>query len=107
MATQPDTKRLRAMVWRDAEKVSGENRDGDGCVATALLLASAIRGPSVRACAELLDLPRTRLAPMGRNLRRNGVWRGGKVYGNWEGEHGGTELTMDACVALGLLERAT
>jgi hypothetical protein len=40
------------------------------------------------------------------NLRKNGVWKGRKIYADWFGENGGIEFNLDTCVAIGWMERS-
>ncbi len=93
-------------VWTESERLSGEPRDTDGCIAYALLLISAIVGPNIVKCAAALSVPRNRIRWMARNLRENKVWDGNSVCVNWlDPETGGAALALDASVALGLLKR--
>jgi len=94
------------IVWKEAERFSEAKRDEDVCIATALLLASACVGPNVKRCAKFLQVPRERIVWMCQNLRRSHIWKGAKVYADWENEeYGGINLICDTFVALGLMEK--
>ena len=41
-----------------------------------------------------------------RNLEKNGVFKRGKIYANFDGECDGVELSLLICVAQGLVERS-
>lgn len=41
-----------------------------------------------------------------RNLEKSGVFKGGKIYANFDGEGDGLELTLLICVAEGYVERS-
>ena len=72
-----------------------------------LLLSSTIVGPNKRRLRSFTGLSREFIDRTGHLLRRNGVWRAGKVYGDWDDEDtGGIAFWTDVCIGAGLMERS-
>ena len=82
------------------EKGNEDSRD-----AILLLLGALVDGP-MRA-NKTAQIPETRRRKFMKNLRKNGVFVGNKIYAEWnDPENGGCALMLDANIALGYLERA-
>lgn len=94
---------LRAAILK-AEP--GIDQESEVFHAQMVLLASAIEGPNVQRLTKLSGAPRRLVAKFGHNLRKNGVWRGKKVYANWADEkEGGVAFQLDVLVAMGLMAK--
>jgi hypothetical protein len=85
----------------------GLNRDDEAFKAQVVLLASADQGTTaIKKLVKFTGVPYRLVAKFSNNLRKGGVWRGGKIHCDWfNEEHGGIAFTMDSMVAVGLLER--
>lgn len=79
----------------------GAPLDDEGFLAVCVLLSSAVVGACADRVARHLGEPRGPVRAIGRRLRRNGVWRGGRVCSDWSG--GG--LWVDAGIGIGWFER--
>ncbi len=80
--------------------------ESDGYKAAVVLLSSLQVGPNIKRTAKFAQYPRAKVARFSRNLRKSGVWRGGKLYVEWfEEKNGGIAFWMDVCVAEGLMAR--
>ena len=108
-------KKEAELCWQEAGRVLyGERQhkedpllDRPPTRAAATLLAACVVGPSVKRIAKFLVLPRRVVAEFSRSARRNGIWRGGRVYGDYFNEEtGGIELCLDANCLFGLMKRA-
>lgn len=75
--------------------------------AALVLLASIHIGPNARRIASFTHLPREECEEIGRRLRKGGIWRGSKIYGEWDDpKGGGIAFLLDAMVGSGMLNRA-
>lgn len=81
--------------------------DNEGDQAAILLLSATQVGTSVAALTEFTKLPRAKVQQFVGRLRKNGVFKGGKISADWFGENGGIAFHCDVLVATGMLERAT
>jgi DNA-binding XRE family transcriptional regulator len=74
----------------------------------AILLASATLGPDEKAIATGLGYPLELVNKFAHNLRTSKIWKGGKVYADWDDkETGGTAFWCDVLVGQGLLKRGS
>jgi hypothetical protein len=74
-----------------------------GCI----ILASAFVGPNADRVAKFLECPRAPVRETARVLRKNKIWDGTQVRGNWfDPSDGGLDFILDWCVAEGLMNRA-
>lgn len=107
MPKQPPPAQLRRAIRADAQRLSGEKWQ-----LAAVLLASAMVGPSADRIARLLLLPRSGCRGYARQLRAHGLWRGRRVaVSDWwekgaDGEAlGGLNFCLDMAIAEGYLQR--
>ncbi len=86
----------------------GLKREDEAFKAKVVMLTSAFEGTmSVKRLAKMTGLPYSLVAKFAHNLRKNGVWKGRKIYANWsDKENGGIEFELDTCIALGWMNRA-
>lgn len=76
--------------------------------AMVVLLASAVCGPNVIKLRKFTGYPQDMLSKFAIRLRRNGIWKGDKVYADWlDPEEGSAALILDSMVATGLMQRQT
>ena len=74
---------------------------------TCFMLASSLVGPDEKRIANMLALPSNLTEQWAENLRRNGIWKGGKVCDErWFDEKSGlVGFFLDSLVAEGLIDR--
>lgn len=81
--------------------------DDEGYKAAAVLLASLEIGPNPIEIGKALGYPRSLLSKFNYHLRRNGIWKQGKVRANWDDpEEGMINFWLSCLVAQGLMEKA-
>ena len=103
----PHEKRL--CNWKKVLKELDPNlsSDSEAFKAGLILLAALDVGTSVGAIRGATELPLTTVRLACRNLRSSGVFKGGKIYCEWDDEKsGGIAFWMDVAVANGLIQRA-
>ena len=92
---QKITPELIELIRREALKMTGED-----CLEAQVLLSSIVVGPNVKRIASFLSVPRDDVSYLSVILRRNGIWRGGKVAASeWFGKDGGIAFICDVAVA--------
>ncbi len=97
----------KQMLRDEALRLCEKEIDSDEFRAYLLLLASTFTGADAEAVARRSGLPLEYVMEKEPILRRNGIWDGKFVAGEqWLQDGGGLALTMDACVVLGLMEKA-
>lgn len=79
--------------------------DSDTGRAQIVLISALEVGPNQRKIAKFTGLSLPIVAKFAHNLKKNGVWKNGKVYADWFEENGGISFNLDTCVALGWLDR--
>lgn len=85
----------------------GLQPDDEAYKATVVLLSSLEVGPHIQRLKKFTGYPRELLMKFSHFLRKNGVWRGGRVYADWFDEkEGAAALIMDSLVAQGMMERS-
>jgi hypothetical protein len=97
----PTLKEIEAAILKSDPN---EDRANESFKAQVVLLASASYGPNQVRLAKLTGYPRPLIAKFNHNLRRNGVWKNGKVHGDWSD---GVGFMADVCVALGFTNRVS
>ena len=103
-----DLNKLRAEIRAAALEVEPEiDQDSEDFQATLTLLASTRVGPNIKKIVTVTGVPTRMVSAFAANLRKNGVWKNGKIYANWADEKdGGIEFILDCLVARGLMDRA-
>lgn len=84
---------------------AGLSEDDDGFKAQVVMVSSLQVGPNVSRLAAFTGISKELITNFSRNLRKNGVWRGTRVYANWFETDGGIDFLLDTNVALGCIER--
>lgn len=80
--------------------------DDDSFKVATILLAGLQVSPKDKEVSEFTGLPLNFVRAVGKRLRANGVWNGGKTYADWfDDKNGGIAFWMDVCVGQGLIER--
>jgi hypothetical protein len=82
------------------QKQNEETRD-----AVLLLCGALVDGPNN--ANKTAKIPEVRRRKFMKNLRANKVFVGNTIYADWDDpETGGVAIMMDACIALGWMQRA-
>lgn len=72
----------------------------------AVLLASAALGPDADRIAKFTGYSRDWVRKLSTRLRGQGIWKGGRVYAEWQDpENGGAAFWLDVCVGRGFMDR--
>ena len=96
-------KRIKQELYKMDPKL---DINSDEYKAALVLLGGLVVGANADRVAKFTKVPRSQVRGFAYNLRRNSVWKGSKTNANWDDkETGGTSFWMDACVALGWLEK--
>lgn len=99
----PDFKEIKKAVHQIDPALS---EDDEAFKAMAVLLSSAVCGPNVVKLKRFTSYPSDLLNKFAYRLRRNGIWKGARVYADWmDPEEGGAALILDSLVAQGMMER--
>lgn len=83
----------------------GITPDDKQYVPALVLLSSISEGPNADSIARFIGKPRSEVRVIGKRLRDNDIWNGGKLCCNWFGKDGGVEFCLDVNVACGFMNR--
>lgn len=99
---------LRAELKAEALRVDPDlDLESEDYQATLTLLASTRVGPNIRKIVSVTGLPTRVVSFFAANLKKNGVWKNGRIYADWGDEkNGGIAFGLDCLVARGLMDRA-
>ena len=97
--------RITVKTLNDEIKRFGITPDDKQYVPALILLSSAVKGPNADRIAKFINKPRSEVREVGKRLRDNGIWNGGKLCCGWFGKDGGLEFCLDVNVACGFLNR--
>jgi hypothetical protein len=103
-------KLTRKFIIEEVKRMDPVLTETDEAFTAAVVLLSSIAvGPNIKRLAKFTQYPRKVIKPFSENLRRNGVWVGGRIYADdWgDEETGGVAFWMDVSVALGFIERVS
>ncbi len=79
----------------------------DGYDVAIIMLAALVVGSNIRRVARFTGLTYRKVTTIGRRLRENGIWRGGRTVCEWgDKENGGWSFLLEVNVGLGYMERA-
>jgi hypothetical protein len=71
------------------------------------LLSSVVVGPNIKKISKYTHIPRKKIIPISKRLRKNKIWVGGKLkVHDWLEKGGVIAFWLDVCVALGWLKRS-
>ena len=93
------------LIKAELEKFEFEPDDDKYYLPAEVLLASAVWGPNADRIAGLIQQPRSKVRPIGKVIRKKGIWKGDKVYCEWFEKDGGVAFMMDVNVAAGFMEK--
>ena len=80
--------------------------DSEEYIVGLTLLGSLQVGANADSVANFIKQPRRVVRVIGKRLRDNGIWEGGKVCCRWfEKKNGGAEFCLDCCVGMGWLNK--
>jgi hypothetical protein len=105
-AKTADLEKLKAAIHASDPNIT---EDAEAFQAALVLLAAAdMDSTSVAPLTAATGVPYALVRKFVRNLKLNGVFRGGKIHhSGWDDEqHGGIAFWMDVCVAEGLMIRS-
>lgn len=97
-------------IKREVERIDLGVKPEDDEYKIAVVLLSSLRvGPNIKRLAKYTKYPRSIIAEFSKNLRKSGIWRGGKIcHSGWfdEDGSGGIAFILDCSAGLGLIERS-
>lgn len=71
-----------------------------------ILLSGLVVGANVKKISDFLNLSIQKVKQYEKNLRKNGIWKGEKTYGEeWFKKNGGLAFWLDVHVVKGYLEK--
>jgi hypothetical protein len=82
------------------------SKKDDAFFAGLVLLSGLNVGADAEKISKFLGVPKDKILPLEKNLRKADVWVGERTVGDWfNKKNGGIAFWMDVCVALGMLTR--
>jgi hypothetical protein len=94
------------IIKQEVHKMDPKLDEGDNAFKTAVvLLASTVVGPYADKVSKFTGYPREFVRERGRRLRKNEVWKDGKICADWLEKDGVVAFWLDTAVAEGFLNK--